>query len=210
MFDVSPWVGPLGPQDGRFVDDSRKLAARSPQVFVRAAVLWLLTNAFLTVVQARLHPVIVGHMRMVGGFVPEFASEVVALVLAIFIDGWLSRWALYRIGRRHTLSISEPPLYSLQPGIWAGLASLNFLAAAARFVALMLSLAGVSPEIDSAILLVLGLTATFLGLRSIAIFYRLPQPDTFVWSVLWPPLAFIGVMVIMAMVAGQMHKFGGF
>ncbi len=208
-FDVVPWVGPLGSVDGRLARESRELAARSPLVFVKAAVLWSLLSAFVTVVQARVQPMVFGHAKMGGPLVAEMLMVFFGLVVALFVDGWLSRWALHRISRQQPLSISEAPLYTLRPGIWAGLAALNFLAAAARLIVLLLSLVGLDPAIDGAILAALGLTATFLGLRSMGIFYRLRQPEFFVWSVLWPPFAFVAIMMIVAIVAGQLQKLHG-
>lgn len=208
-FDAAPWVGPLGPMDGRLVRESRELAARSPQVFVKSAILWSLISACLTVVQARLQPLVPGHGTMGGSLVVWMLAGFFGLVLGLFVDGWLSRWALHRIGQRQALSIAEDPLYTLKPGIWAGLASLTFLAAGARLVTLVLSLAGLSPAMDSVILTALGLTANFLGLRSMGIFYRLRQPEFFVWSVLWPPFALIAAMLLVAIIGGQLQKLSG-
>ncbi len=206
-FDAAPWLGPLGPMDGRLVKESRELAARSPQVFVKAAVLWALLSACIAVVQGRVQPMVYGRENMGGSLVAEMLMFFLGLVLALLVDGWLSRWALYRISRRQPLSVSEAPLYTLQPGIWAGLASVNFLAAAARLVTLILSLAGLAPTTVGAVATALGLSATFLGLRAMGIFYRLRQPGLFVWSVLWPPLALAAIMMAVAIVSGQIPKF---
>lgn len=201
--------GPLGSENGVLVKESRKLAGEAPQVFVKTAAFWLAVEACLVALRMHFQSPFGGRVGMGGSLPSEIVLAFINLTVALFAVGWLSRWALHRMNKEGTLSTSESPVYTLQPGIWAGLSSLNFLAAAARFVELILSMGGLSPAVSGAIYAGLGFAATFFGLRAIGAFYGARSPALFVWSVLWPILAFIGTMLILAVVLGRMGKVGG-
>ena len=126
---VALLVGPLGAKNGRLVYESRELVGQTPAAFVKVAFLWLLVRAILMTMQARVGSSIVGHFPNRGAFVPDLVSGVIGLVLVMFVGGWLSLWALHRSGATY---LSEPRVFTLRPGIWAGLATLNCLGAAGQ------------------------------------------------------------------------------
>lgn len=204
---VALLVGPLGAKNGRLVYESRELVGQTPAAFVKVAFLWLLVRAILMTMQARVGSSIVGHFPNRGAFVPDLVSGVIGLVLVMFVGGWLSLWALHRSGATY---LSEPRVFTLRPGTWAGLATLNCLGAAASAAEIVISSAGLGPATYDIFSASLGFMATFFGLRSIGTLYDLRKPSLFVWTVLWPPLALSAALIMLAMLLGQMRNLGGF